>query len=91
MVTHGGRKESTSFSCPRTSTCYIMAHGCEGVHTHAHRRFDVQNCNDEVKDFCGPAWEVINSSGIVFGKENEFMSAMSEFLRHFCIFFENFI
>lgn len=46
------------------------------THAYAHRRLDVQNCNDDVKDFCGPAWEVINSSGIVFGKENEFMSVM---------------
>lgn len=87
MVTHGD--QSTSFSCPLTSLhvtlWHINARAC------THRRLDVQNCNDDVKDFCGPAWEVINSSGIVFGKENEFMSAMSEFLRHFCIFFENFI
>lgn len=49
------------------------------THTHTEDLLDVQNCNGEVKDFCGPAWEVINSSGIVFGKENEFMSAMLSF------------
>lgn len=88
VVTHGGRKESTSFSCPLTSTCYIMAHGCEGVHTHAQRRLDVQNCNDDIKDFCGPAWEVINSSGIVFGKASWLGAGLcvhSSSLQGFCL------